>query len=774
MRKKIIVVMLLMLTFISNAYSLSETFDYQNIFQNNKIIIIIVDPSTAKIIDANKAAEEFYGYTREELINMDGRDINQSPDEEIKIIMEKVSKNKNNFVSTKHKLKDGSIRDVEVYSSFIDGKERDKKLFSIVHDVTDRNLAEKELAKQKKWIFYFLGALILVLLISILVINKAKKEEAKIKDKYITLFENMEEGFALHEIVVNDEGIPIDYIFLEMNNAFEKITGLKAKNIKNKRIKEVLPDTEDHWIENYGKVALTGESMSFPNYSVEVDKHFNVNVYSPSLNKFITVFTDITSEKKAQEKLVEERNLFETTIDSIGDGVISTDADGNIKIMNKVAEKLTGWEISEAIGLPFQEIFNIINEVSNEPCENPLDKVIKKGEVVDLEKDTLLIKKNREKIAIEDSAAPIKDEKGNIKGAVVVFRDFTEQKERQEKIKYLSYHDNITGLYNRHFLEEEINRLDVERNLPLTIGMLDVNGLKMVNDVFGHEAGDRLLKIISEVLKEQCRADDIIARLGGDEFIILLPGTSSEDTEIIMNRIHKALEEKREDNFILSLSTGWSTKEDIKQDIKDIIMDAENHMYRKKIIETQIMRNETINLILEKFHRENPEEKIHSEKVSELSLKIGRKMKVSEEKIEELLIAGLMHDIGKSMIEKSILNKKEKLTNAEWEKIKRHPEIGYRILKSADAYASAAEVILSHHERWDGSGYPRKLKEEKIPFSARIIAVAEAWVDMREEKAFMGAYSREEAIEELKRGSGSQFDPEIVKFFLEHLPELDK
>lgn len=774
MRKKIIVVMLLMLTFISNAYSLSETFDYQNIFQNNKIIIIIVDPSTAKIIDANKAAEEFYGYTREELINMDGRDINQSPDEEIKIIMEKVSKNKNNFVSTKHKLKDGSIRDVEVYSSFIDGKERDKKLFSIVHDVTDRNLAEKELAKQKKWIFYFLGALILVLLISILVINKAKKEEAKIKDKYITLFENMEEGFALHEIVVNDEGIPIDYIFLEMNNAFEKITGLKAKNIKNKRIKEVLPDTEDHWIENYGKVALTGESMSFPNYSVEVDKHFNVNVYSPSLNKFITVFTDITSEKKAQEKLVEERNLFETTIDSIGDGVISTDADGNIKIMNKVAEKLTGWEISEAIGLPFQEIFNIINEVSNEPCENPLDKVIKKGEVVDLEKDTLLIKKNREKIAIEDSAAPIKDEKGNIKGAVVVFRDFTEQKERQEKIKYLSYHDNITGLYNRHFLEEEINRLDVERNLPLTIGMLDVNGLKMVNDVFGHEAGDRLLKIISEVLKEQCRADDIIARLGGDEFIILLPGTSSEDTEIIMNRIHKALEEKREDNFILSLSTGWSTKEDIKQDIKDIIMDAENHMYRKKIIETQIMRNETINLILEKFHRENPEEKIHSEKVSELSLKIGRKMKVSEEKIEELLIAGLMHDIGKSMIEKSILNKKEKLTNAEWEKIKRHPEIGYRILKSADAYASAAEVILSHHERWDGSGYPRKLKEEKIPFSARIIAVAEAWVDMREEKTFKGAYSREEAIEELKRGSGSQFDPEIVKFFLEHLPELDK
>lgn len=576
----------------------------------------------------------------------------------------------------------------------------------------------------------------------------------------------MQEGFALHEVILNEKGEPIDYRFLEVNPAFEKITGLKAKEIKNKRVKEVLPGTEDYWIKSYGDVVLNNKSMTFSNYSRELDKYFSVNVYSPAPNQFATIFTDITIEKKAQEKINEERKLFETTINSIGDGVISTDINGNIKIMNRVAEQLTGWTISEAKGRSFQEVFNIINEKTGQKCCDPLVKVIQEGKTIELENHTLLIKKNKDRISIEDSAAPVIDENGNIKGAVIVFRDNTEKKERLERIEFLSYHDQLTGLYNRHFFEEEVKRLDVQRNLPITIAMLDVNGLKMVNDVFGHEAGDELLIKTAKVLKRECRSEDIISRFGGDEFVVLLPETSYEQTELIISRIQKALEDERNGKYVVSLSAGWATKTDVSQDKQELLSAAEDSMYRKKIIESQKMRIETIDLILENFHKLNPEEKIHSEKVSEICKDIGRKMNLDAQALLELEVAGYMHDIGKSTVKRDLLYKTGKLTESEIEEIKMHSEIGYRILKAADLYSGIAEHILSHHEWWNGKGYPRGLSNEGISLAARILAVAEAYQYMIEERTFKEAYTHERAVEELKKWAGTQFDPEIVKYFV--------
>ena len=745
MKKKIISILILTIIFISNVYALSDSLEYQYIFDNTNEIILIIDSSTEKIIDANKAAENFYGYSISELTKMSIREINILREEELREAIEKTLGDNSDSFYFKHRLKDGTIKEVEVFSSPIVG-ENGTKLFSVIHDRTEKSLLEKEVARHNRRLFYFFGATIIMLVISVTRISKARKAEAKIKDKYKNLFDHMQEGVALHEIILDDFGKPVDYRFLEVNKAFENITGLKIEDIKNRTVKEVLPETEEYWIEKYGQVALGGGSTSFPNFSIEMGKHFNVSVYSPSPDKFATIFTDISLEKSIQEKIAVERNLFSTTINSIGDGVIATDTNGNINIMNKVAEELTGWERSAAKGMPIQKVFNITNGTTDKPCAGILNLVIKKGKTIELEKDTFLIKKNDERIAIEDSASPIKDEEGNIKGAVIVFRDFTEKKERQAKIEYLSYHDNITGLYNRHFLEEEIKRLDVERNLPITIGMIDVNGLKMVNDVFGHDSGDWLLRKIADVLKEQCRSDDIVARFGGDEFVILLPKTNSQDTELIMNRINKALDQMEKRNFILSVSAGWSTKENINQAMREVLEEAESLMYQKKITETQDMRNRTIDLILNKYYKDNPKEKAHSEEVAEISSKIGKLMNLEDEKLQELKLAGLMHDIGKSV------------TGLEHDKIKRHPEIGYQIIKSADIYSNVAEIILSHHERWDGKGYPRKLSGEKIPLGARILSIAIAWLSSK-------------SIEDLKKASGKEFDPEIVKLFLESLIE---
>ena len=241
----------------------------------------------------------------------------------------------------------------------------------------------------------------------------------------------------------------------------------------------------------------------------------------------IWTFHDITDHKRLETALEKEKNLLETTLISVGDGVISTDNKGNIVFLNRVAEFLTGWTQEAARGKSIEEVFNIVNEFTREKSENIVKKALESGKMIELANHTILISKDGIERPIEDSAAPIVQENGEIVGVVLVFRDFSEKKQKLKEIEFLSYHDQLTGLYNRRFYEEELKRLDTERNLPMTIVMGDVNGLKLINDSFGHVMGDELLKKVAEVIKKGCRTDDIIARLGGDEFVILLPKTDA-------------------------------------------------------------------------------------------------------------------------------------------------------------------------------------------------------------------------------------------------------
>ncbi len=472
----------------------------------------------------------------------------------------------------------------------------------------------------------------------------------------------------------------------------------------------------------------------------------------------------IDSLTEKAKTLEHEKELFSTTLKSIGDGVISTDQYGNIVLLNSVSEKLTGWTQEEAAGKPFEEVFRIINEYTREKCANPVAKALQLKEAVTLENHTVLITKAENDIPIEDSAASIADGNGNIIGCVLVFRDVTEKREKQKKIEYLSYHDQLTGLYNRHFFEEELNRINVEESLPLTIAMADVNGLKLTNDAFGHEAGDLLLQSIARILKSGCRADDIVSRIGGDEFVILMPRTNYDQAELIVKRFYKAIDNEK-NNVVMSVSIGWATKAQPQENVKEVLSKAEDHMYSKKIVESQSMRNQTIKVIMETLHKTNLRERIHSERVSELSRKIGEAMNLDNETLKELEIAGLMHDIGKIAIDSSILDKPGKLTEIEFIEIKKHPEIGYHILKSVDAYSRLSEYVLSHHERWDGKGYPRGLVGEEIPLISRIITVADAYEAMTANRLYKKSSSHQQAMDELTRCSGTQFDPEIVAAF---------
>lgn len=350
---------------------------------------------------------------------------------------------------------------------------------------------------------------------------------------------------------------------------------------------------------------------------------------------------------------------------------------------------------------------------------------------------------------------------------IAITRDITEKKKNLLYIEYLSYHDQLTGLYNRRFLEELLINMDVEQQLPITITMIDVNGLKLTNDAFGHTAGDELLKKVAEILNKECRPEDVIARVGGDEFIIVLPKTTYEETDKIVKRIYEAVSRERIRQILISVSIGWETKSREDQLIKDISITAEEHMYRKKLTESQSIRNETIKVILRTLNEKNEREKIHSEKVSLLSKQIGEAMKLDYETIKEIEIAGVMHDIGKITMDENLLNKPGKLTETEYNEIKKHPESGYQILKSVDKYSMLAEYVLSHHERWDGCGYPRGLRGKDIPLIARIITVADAYEAMTSDRSYRKGLSVATALDELKKNSGTQFDPGITELFIE-------
>lgn len=471
-------------------------------------------------------------------------------------------------------------------------------------------------------------------------------------------------------------------------------------------------------------------------------------------------------------QLEEREERLKVTLLSVGDGVITTDKDGVITLINKTAQDIVG-SFNNAVGEPISAVMKLEYEDTGEPVSDPVAKVIETGSTVGIANHTVMVCSDGTKKVIEDSAAPIKDDKGNLIGVVFVFRDVTEERKKQEQIKYLSYHDSLTGLYNRGFFDEELKRLDTHRNLPISIIIGDVNGLKLTNDAFGHDIGDELLREMARAIKKACRKEDIIARWGGDEFIILLPRTNEKSAERVCERIKSNCAKVKMADVNFSISLGYETKASSEQQIEEVIKSAEQYMYRKKYLESSSLRGKTINTILTALHEKNPREKRHSVKVSEYCVKIAEAMGMTTREINQMELIGMMHDIGKIAISDRVLNKKSALTAKEWSELKRHPEIGYRILSSSTDMAYIADYVLKHHERLDGNGYPNGISGDNIPLESRIVAVADAYAAMTNERVYKDGMPETGAIEELRAKSGTQFDAEIVEIFIKKVLKSD-
>jgi diguanylate cyclase len=475
--------------------------------------------------------------------------------------------------------------------------------------------------------------------------------------------------------------------------------------------------------------------------------------------------------EKAQNRDALEiaKNKYLSTIVSIGDGVMVVGLDEKIEMINKACADMTGWQEDEAIGLHYKDVFMITHEKANHDIVDPVLEVLMTKERRELSNHTKLTSKDGKFYMIESSAAPVHNLRNEMLGVVLVFRDMTIKHNHIKEIEYLSYHDSLTGLYNRRFFEEEFNRLDTPRNYPLTIIMADLNGLKITNDAFGHHAGDDLLRTTASLFKTHLRAEDIAARWGGDEFAILMPKTSSLEAELIVQRITQGIEAFSKEAGVLSIAFGWETKTDKSMGLDDLFKNAEEYMYKRKVNESQGVRGLTIKTIMNTLFEKSPREEQHSQRVKDMAIRIAKVLNLPQHEIDDIATLGLLHDIGKIIIPTEILEKKGPLTDVEFAEIKKHPSIGYRILISTKEFSSIADAVLSHHERWDGKGYPNKIKGEKIPLKSRIIAIADAYDAMTNSRPYReSGISQEEARQEIIDNAGTQFDPDIVALVIEN------
>jgi diguanylate cyclase (GGDEF)-like protein/PAS domain S-box-containing protein/putative nucleotidyltransferase with HDIG domain len=724
-------------------------------------------------------------------------------------------------------------------------------------------------------------------------ITEQKTAEESLKEseeKFRLLYSAMNQGMALHEIVTDENGSVVDYVFLDINESYTKLFGTTKEQVLGKRITEVMPKVESYWIEAFGKVAQSGNPLYYENYLETTGKYYSTYTYSPKKNQFAVIVEDITERRLIEEKLIESEQRFKALFESSGTGIGFYDPDGNVISYNRIAAENMGGKpedfagksmfelfpakdaevyfdrirqscasetplyFEDAVHLPigqqwfssvFTRIFNLKGEIqgvqiisSNITERKQMENVLRESEqrfinlyekaplgyqsldengffieinktwltILGYEKEEVIgkwfgdfladefVEAFRTRFPIFKSLGSIHSEfimkrkdgtqvyiafdgqighkkDGSFDRTYCILKDITEEKAKEDKIYYLSYHDHLTGLYNRRFYEEELKRLDTQRNLPLTLIMGDVNGLKLINDTFGHATGDELLVKVAQALKCSCRKDEIIARLGGDEFVIILPKAETAEANKIVNRIKDYLSNEKVESLDISVSFGFETKRTVDQDTSKLLKDTEDAMYKHKLYESSSMRSETINLIMKALFEKNSREMLHSTRVSNLCQAIAQKMNLDKEIVNRIRITGLMHDIGKIAVDEKILNSSFTLSADEWQEIRKHPEIGFRILSSSNEFFEISKDVLQHHERWDGQGYPNGLCRDEISIQARIIAVADTYDAMMSDRAYRKAFNQDEVINEILRCSGTQFDPEIVSAFIEMLAE---
>jgi diguanylate cyclase (GGDEF)-like protein/PAS domain S-box-containing protein len=475
--------------------------------------------------------------------------------------------------------------------------------------------------------------------------------------------------------------------------------------------------------------------------------------------------------KKVEERLQTALHQVMDIIEFLPDATFVIDKEKKVIAWNRAIEEMTGILKKDIVGkgngeysLPFYGL----------PKKMLIDSVLQ-GEKDGGKIEATIITEiyapclyNGSGAYLWSAVSPLCDSRGELVGAIESFRDITERKEMEKQLKYLGSHDPLTKLANRTYFEEEMSRLESGEHEPVSIIVCDVDGLKLVNDTLGHEAGDNLLIATASVLRHPSLIDAVVARIGGDEFAILLKKAERSVAEKACQQVYEAIKKHNKKAEIpLSLSLGFSTREDSLTNLTEIFKEADNNMYRVKLHSSQSARSTIVTSLMKMLETRDFITEGHGERVQDLVLELSGAYGLADSKMNDMRLLAQFHDIGKVGIPDKILFKPGSLTtDEEFAEMQRHCMIGYRIAQSVPDLVPIADWILKHHEWWNGKGYPLALEGEAIPVECRILSIVDAYDAMTNDRPYRKGMTHTQAITELLKFSGIQFDPHMVSLFL--------
>ncbi len=537
-----------------------------------------------------------------------------------------------------------------------------------------------------------------------------------------------------------------------------------SKNLVGKKVQDISQESVGAKFYEAVRQVREKEDIASIEYQLVLggrERFFEARLLPLHSEQIIAVIRDITEQKMAEEILLESETRLRLILDSIQSGVLLIDqATHVIEDVNRVA--------AEVIGLPKDRIVGLHCHKFVCPAEEKNCPITDMGQRIDHSERTL-IRADGKSLPIIKTVARVT--LGNRRYLLESFVDITERKRIEEQLRYLSLHDALTGLYNRAYFEEEMHRLESGRFNPVGLVLCDVDGLKLVNDTLGHESGDILLIESAKVIKNALRQGDMVARIGGDEFAVLLPQSDAETVEVVCARIRDAIRSYNTNNsgLTLSMSMGIAVANIAPANMDNLFKEADDNMYREKLLRRQSASSAIVNTLMKALEARDFITEGHADRLQRLVADVAVTIGLPERSVSDLRLLAQFHDIGKVGIPDRVLFKPGPLTTDETAEMRQHCEIGYRIAQSATVLLDIGEWIHKHHEWWNGKGYPLGLKGDEIPLECRILALADAYDAMTSDRPYRRALSHEEAVIEIKKHTGTQFDPNLVPCFLEIL-----